>query len=145
MISALKKLLNQRLGDTGPRLTQSEAAAALLIEVVLADEDLSGSEQRLFPEFIARLTGVCVDEAHALMTNAIDRHQQAISLFEYTDLINKQFDLAEKQALILAMWQLAFSDGELCQYEEQIIRKTADLLYLKHSELIQLRNQAKPD
>ncbi|MCL2917191.1 TerB family tellurite resistance protein [Shewanella litorisediminis] len=143
MISALKKLLNQRLGDTGPRLTQSEAAAALLIEVVLADEDLSGSEQQLLPELIARLTGVSTDEAHNLITNALDRHQQAISFFEYTDLINKQFDLAEKQSLILAMWQLGFSDGELCQYEEQIIRKTADLLYLKHSELIQLRNQAK--
>lgn len=40
------------------------------------------------------------------------------------------------------MWTLAYADGNLCRYEDQIIRRTAELLYLKHSELIQLRNAA---
>jgi uncharacterized tellurite resistance protein B-like protein len=141
MIAALKKLLKQQLGEPGKSLSRQEAAAALLIEVVLADESLSGQEQQLLPGIIANLTGTSAAEARELIQSAMTRHEQAVSLFEYTDLINREFSLQDKQALILAMWQLAFADGELCQYEEQIIRKTADLLYLKHSELIQLRNQ----
>ncbi len=141
MIAALKKLLKQQLGEPGKSLSRQEAAAALLIEVVLADESLSGQEQTLLPGIIANLTGASAAEASELIQSAMARHEEAVSLFEYTDLINREFSLQDKQALILAMWQLAFADGELCQYEEQIIRKTADLLYLKHSELIQLRNQ----
>ncbi|AZQ12455.1 TerB family tellurite resistance protein [Shewanella khirikhana] len=141
MIAALKKLLKQQLGEPGKSLSRQEAAAALLIEVVLADESLSGQEQTLLPGIIANLTGASATEASELIQSAMARHEEAVSLFEYTDLINREFSLQDKQALILAMWQLAFADGELCQYEEQIIRKTADLLYLKHSELIQLRNQ----
>ncbi|MCH4295213.1 TerB family tellurite resistance protein [Shewanella sp. 3B26] len=141
MIAALKKLLKQQLGEPGKLLSRQEAAAALLIEVVLADESLSGQEQTLLPGIIANLTGASAAEASELIQSAMARHEEAVSLFEYTDLINREFSLQDKQALILAMWQLAFADGELCQYEEQIIRKTADLLYLKHSELIQLRNQ----
>ena len=141
MIAALKKLLKQQLGEPGKSLSRQEAAAALLIEVVLADESLSGQEQTLLPGIIANLTGTSAAEARELIQSAMTRHEQAVSLFEYTDLINREFSLQDKQALILAMWQLAFADGELCQYEEQIIRKTADLLYLKHSDLIQLRNQ----
>lgn len=141
MIAALKKLLKQQLGEPGKSLSRQEAAAALLIEVVLADESLSGQEQTLLPGIIANLTGASAAEASELIQSAMARHEEAVSLFEYTDLINREFSLQDKQALILAMWQLAFADGVLCQYEEQIIRKTADLLYLKHSELIQLRNQ----
>ncbi|WP_338590570.1 TerB family tellurite resistance protein [Shewanella khirikhana] len=141
MIAALKKLLKQQLGEPGKSLSRQEAAAALLIEVVLADESLSGHEQTLLPGIIANLTGASATEVSELIQSAMARHEEAVSLFEYTDLINREFSLQDKQALILAMWQLAFADGELCQYEEQIIRKTADLLYLKHSELIQLRNQ----
>lgn len=141
MIAALKKLLKQQLGEPGKSLSRQEAAAALLIEVVLADESLSGQEQTLLPGIIVNLTGASAAEASELIQSAMARHEEAVSLFEYTDLINREFSLQDKQALILAMWQLAFADGELCQYEEQIIRKTADLLYLKHSELIQLRNQ----
>ncbi|WP_372872876.1 TerB family tellurite resistance protein [Shewanella sp.] len=142
MIAALKKLLKQPLGESGKSLSRQEAAAALLIEVVLADDNLSGQEQRLLPGIITNLTGASAAQASELIQIARTRHQQATSLFEYTDLINREFSLQDKQALVLAMWQLAYADGELCQYEEQIIRKTADLLYLKHSELIQLRNQA---
>ncbi len=141
MIAALKKLLKQQLGEPGKSLSRQEAAAALLIEVVLADESLSGQEQTLLPGIIANLTGASATEVSELIQSAMARHEEAVSLFEYTDLINREFSLQDKQALILAMWQLAFADVELCQYEEQIIRKTADLLYLKHSELIQLRNQ----
>lgn len=142
MIAALKKLLKQQLGEPGKALSRQEAASALLIELVLADDSLANQEQQLLPELLVKLTGVSPSEADELIRDAKARHEDATSLFEYTDLINREFSLQDKQALILAMWQLAFADGELCQYEEQIIRKTADLLYLKHSELIQLRNQA---
>ncbi|MGL5147497.1 MAG: TerB family tellurite resistance protein [Plesiomonas shigelloides] len=141
MLAALKKLLKQRLGNNEMALSRQEAAAALLVEVVLADEHFAGHEKELLPGMIATLTGCSETEAGELIDASIDRHAEASSLFEYTDRINAEFSLEDKQALILAMWQLAFADGKLCGYEEQLIRKTADLLYLKHSELIALRNR----
>jgi uncharacterized tellurite resistance protein B-like protein len=42
------------------------------------------------------------------------------------------------------MWQVAFSDDHLDKYEEHLIRKVADLLYVSHSDLMRMKHQAKP-
>ena len=82
------------------------------------------------------------DKQITLIEEAKQSRKNATSLFEFTAEINAQFSIDDKQKLLLSMWQLAYSDGELSQYEDQIIRRTADLLHLKHSELIQMRNIA---
>jgi uncharacterized tellurite resistance protein B-like protein len=34
------------------------------------------------------------------------------------------------------MWKVAYADGDLDKYEESIIRKVADLLYIWHSDFV---------
>lgn len=41
------------------------------------------------------------------------------------------------------MWELAYADTELEKYEEYIIRKVADLIYVSHSEFIRAKTTAK--
>ena len=42
-----------------------------------------------------------------------------------------------------AMWRVAFADGHLDKYEENIIRRVADLLHIRHSEYIRCKANAK--
>lgn len=118
------------------------AAASMLLEVVFADETLAPEETALLPKLLTETLSMSEQDAKALIDEAKRVQGNATSLFEFTNAINTEFSLEQKQQLLLAMWQLAYADGQLSHYEDQIIRRTADLLYLKHSELIQMRNQA---
>jgi len=59
-----------------------------------------------------------------------------VSLYEFTSLINSEYDYAQKVTLIENMWRVAFADHVLDKYEENMIRKTADLIYVSHSDFI---------
>jgi uncharacterized tellurite resistance protein B-like protein len=41
------------------------------------------------------------------------------------------------------MWELAFADNELNKYEEYVIRKVADLIYMSHTEFMRAKSIAK--
>lgn len=118
------------------------AAISLLLEVVYADETLDATEAKLLPEILGASLSLSPDETEALLEEATAIQGNSTSLYEFTSEINSQCSIEQKQQLILAMWKLAYADGKLCRYEDQLIRRTAELLHLKHSELIQMRNAA---
>ncbi|MCH1919565.1 TerB family tellurite resistance protein [Shewanella sp. A3A] len=145
MIAKLKQFLSELQETPNPEQQAHQlrlAAACMLLEVVFADEEMSADEASMLPTLLAQTLDIDSTEAQALIEEAKQRGSAATSLFEFTSVINDNFSIEQKQQLVLAMWQIAYADGHLCQYEDQIIRRCADLLYLKHSELIQLRNKA---
>jgi len=145
MIAKLKQFLTSHSQAVTPEEQAHQlnlAAVSLLLEVVFADETLSKEEQELLPAMLTSALSLPPSEAEELIAEATKRQGNSTSLYEFTNEINQQFNVEQKQKLILSMWKLAYSDGQLCRYEDQIIRRTAELLYLKHSELIQMRNIA---
>jgi uncharacterized tellurite resistance protein B-like protein len=42
------------------------------------------------------------------------------------------------------LWAIAYADGTLHLYEEHLIRKIADLLYVPHAAFIAAKLRAKP-
>lgn len=145
MIAKLKRFIQSHTQAVSPEDKAHQlklAAASMLLEVVFADETLAPEEMALLPKLLTDTLSMTDDDANALIDDAKQVQGNATSLFEFTSAINAEFSLEQKQQLLLAMWQLAYADGQLSQYEDQIIRRTADLLYLKHSELIQMRNLA---
>lgn len=147
MIAKLKQFIQAHTQADSPEDKTRQlnlAAATLLLEVVYADETLNDNEAALLPSMLANTLNISAEQTKDLLKEATLIRGSATSLFEFTAEVNQAFSLDEKQQLLLAMWQLAYADGELSQYEDQIIRRCADLLHLKHSELIQMRNIAMP-
>ncbi|GGI82144.1 TerB family tellurite resistance protein [Shewanella gelidii] len=145
MIAKLKQLFLQDSKQQDPATLQYKlnlAAASLLVEVIYADEDFDQAEAAILPELLHQTLQIEQQEAASLIEAAKQARHDSTSLFEFTAEINDQFDLEQKKQLILAMWRVAYADGQLCQFEDQIIRRTADLFYLKHSEIMQMRNRA---
>ncbi|WP_434927482.1 TerB family tellurite resistance protein [Shewanella sp. HL-SH8] len=145
MIAKLKQFIQARSQADSPEDKTRQlhlAAATLLLEVVYADETLDDNEAALLPSMLANALNITAEQTKELIEEASLIRGNATSLFEFTAEVNQAFSLDEKQQLLLAMWQLAYADGELSQHEDQIIRRCADLLHLKHSELIQMRNIA---
>ncbi len=115
------------------------ATAALLIEVSRADAHLDAAEkqsvvQALIEQF--QLPAADIDE---LVRLAEDEVEEAISLYQFTRLVNENYAYEQKLQLIEAMWRVAFADGELDKYEDYLVRKVADLIYVSHTDFIRCK------
>jgi uncharacterized tellurite resistance protein B-like protein len=121
------------------------AVAVLLFEVSRADDDISSLEKARIAEALARSFDMAANELEALLEEAEHEVEQSTSLFPFTRLINEQFSQAEKKALVEQLWRVSFADRKLDRFEEQIIRRIADLLYLPVADVMHARDKAGRD
>lgn len=115
------------------------AAAALLVEVAMADGEFSPRELNSLKHAIAKRFNLSQEEVSQLIEKAREMHADAVSQFEFTRAINAEYSQQQKFELVRNMWEIAYADGNLDKYEEYTIRKLAELLYLPHSEFIRAK------
>ena len=118
------------------------AAAALLVEVARADHEQSAEEEAAMGRLVASTLGLNATEVETILGRAGDAVENATSLFEFTRLVNDHYSIDEKRHLVRSMWQVALADQDLDKYEEHIIRRVAELIYLPHAEFIQTKHEA---
>lgn len=68
------------------------------------------------------------------------RSKDSASLYDFTSQL-RELSQETRFALIKAMWEVANADGEIDPIEDSVIRKTAELLYVDHSEFIRAKIQ----
>lgn len=149
MISRIKALF-----EAGPQSnddndmdqdTLNLACAALLIEVAVIDQEFDAREFDALKTILINQYGVAEEECDLLAQMAQQECSDATSLYQFTQRVNKQCSPAQKYQLVKGMWTIAYADGELDKYEEYIIRKTCDLLYVAHGDFIRAKHEARPD
>lgn len=112
------------------------ACAALLIEVMNSDHQLDDREAAEFLDVLKVSLGVSDEAISELADLAEKQAKKATSLYEFTRLINDHYDYSQKIVLIENMWRIAFSDETLDRYEDHLIRKVSELIYVSHSDFI---------
>ena len=125
-------------------LTVDESAAVLLIEVMLADNEIDRRERDCISDILARRTGDSAAAIAACIDVALERRHASSDLFQFTTLLNNQWSEAQRFELVVDLWRVAFADGRLDKYEDHRIRRVADLLHLHHSHFIRAKAAAKP-
>jgi len=143
MLEQLRQFFSERLDpddaarEGPPRADRLHlASAALLFEVVRADHAVDDAERERLMEVLAQALALDPDDLETLAELAEAEASDAHDLFQFTRLINERYDDAQKRELVRDMWRVAWADGEVHRYEEQIIRRVADLLYLRHADYI---------
>ena len=74
---------------------------------------------------------------------AAEQADAATCLFEFTRAVNDLASVEQKRSLLGMMWRVAMADDALSRYEEHVIRKVADLLYLPHSDFMLAKREAQ--
>lgn len=149
MLNRISRFLESRLhnagGDPEPLDTKDKqiASAALLMEVAAADNVLQAREMDAFSQAMQTSFGLTDEEIALLQKNAENKQENATSLFQFTQIVNNSFSREEKFNLVKSMWQIALADDELDKYEEHIIRRVAELIYLSHTDFLVARNAAR--
>jgi len=123
--------------------TSTKACVALLLETSMADEILDESELMALKNTLKKDFQINEDEIDELIDLAKENVEDSTSLYEFTRDINDNFDSAERVKLIESMWKIAYADGNIDKYEEHIIRKVSNLIYVAHSDFIKAKLSAK--
>jgi uncharacterized tellurite resistance protein B-like protein len=119
------------------------ATAALLLEMMWADKKISEDERRIITKSIQSKFKLTEEETNTLLQLAEEEIKKATDYYEFTSLINKGFTYERKLKVIEHMWEVAFADAELDKYEEYIVRKVADLIYVEHKDFIETKLRVK--
>jgi uncharacterized tellurite resistance protein B-like protein len=118
------------------------AACALLLELAHADSEFSAAERAHIQNALTRHFGLDDATAGDLITLAESERRQSIDHFQFTRLINEQYDLGQKMVLAEVMWGVILADGTIAEHEAYLVRKLANLLNLEPGYLAQARRSA---
>ena len=123
--------------------TAIKACIALLLETSMADEILDDKEIEALKITLIKDFKIENDEVDELIAFAKENVNDSTSLYEFTRDINDSFSAEQRIQLIESMWKIAYADGNIDKYEEHIIRKVSNLIYVAHSDFIKAKISAK--
>lgn len=146
MLKAITDFFEKNLSNTAPateRHTMEVAAAALIVEVMRMDGEVTPAERSAALAAVRSKFGLGESEARELMDLAEAEAKTANDYFQFTSLINKHFTQPQKERIVELMWEVAYADAAATPYEEHFIRKLADLLYVEHHAYIRAKLKAR--
>lgn len=120
------------------------AAAVLLVEIARSDFSLDEVELAAILGGLARQFDLPEQQARALLDEARREHGDSTSLQPYVAALNDAASHGEKLQLLEALWRVAYADGELHRYEEHMLRRVSELLFLSHSDFIKTKLKVAP-
>ncbi|MGQ0656799.1 MAG: TerB family tellurite resistance protein [Chromatiales bacterium] len=151
MLDAIKAFFEEHIAPSSRDSQQDEehrlrlAVAALLAEVVRMDENIAEDERAQVLKSIAQKFALDAGKAKELLSLAEAEAHEATDLYQFTSQINRAYSPEQKVRLIEHMWRVAYADGTLHKYEDHLIRKVAELIYVPHKEFIAAKLRVQPD
>jgi len=146
MLKYLQNLLKDARQDMAAQQTGTEhlrlTAAALMMEVGLADFDLDSQELQVMRDMLGSRFKLSHEQITELLQAANDQVRESTDLYHFTAEINRNWSLPEKFQLYQWLWQIAYADGVLSEHEHHLLRKLAGLLYIPHAEYVRCKIHA---
>ncbi|HXH71971.1 MAG TPA: TerB family tellurite resistance protein [Mariprofundaceae bacterium] len=140
MIDRLKKLLHPMKDKAvDPERQLALAVAALLVEVMRMDGRIEESERLTIVAALKHRFHLSETESDTLIAEASQETEQSHDLHRFTSKITGNFSTAERIDIVRELWLVAMADGKVDPYEEQLIRRTAELIGIYHHEFIQAK------
>src|SRR6195952_6112271 len=126
----------QKFDDTGYRL----AATALLIHVISLDGEPSQVEKRKLHSLLESSFGLSPGTADRLIASATLVEGEAVDLYHFTSVIMRSVDEAGRLRIIEMMWELVYADGQVTEFEDNVVWRAADLLGISSRDRIDLKH-----
>lgn len=115
------------------------AAAILLLEMEHADFQHDLQERRAVRDQLQQRFGLDESTVEELLGAAVERNREAVSMHRYLSTLNEYLAYGDKLAVLEMLWHVAYADGELHRYEEALLRRMAELLYIEHQDFIRVK------
>jgi uncharacterized tellurite resistance protein B-like protein len=108
--------------------------SGLMIEAANTDGEVTQEELNKISH---SLIGVFKEDPKAVevsLTKAFENKDNSRSLYYYTSKLNKSYSNENKIKLIEVLWEIILADNEIHDFETNLIRRLAGLLYISDVE-----------
>ncbi len=119
------------------------AAVALLVEAAQMDDDFGDVERNKIVELVQRRFKLNEAESQELLQAASDKVDSSIQIFGFTRVIDDAFSESERVELMEMLWEVAYADGTLHDYEANLMRRLAGLLHVSDRDSGDARKRAR--
>ncbi len=148
MLSFIKEIFQQSNHSENEKLFNEQqkiqiAAATLFIEIAKADSNFGSDEYKKINDLIKNMFSLSNEQVHEIMELAEDWISRSVSMYEFTDIINKHFTNDEKYELVKNLWKIVYADNVLNKYEEHLVRVISNNLKLSHRDMIAAKLEIK--
>ena len=131
MLNLLKNILNTQSSQENKNNNKNlELLCGLMIEAAYTDGQIDESELNKIKLSLVNIFAEDPQEVKTVIEKTEKNKNNSKSLHYYTSYINKNFDYDKKLLLIEALWEIVLSDGEVHDFESNLIRRLAGLLYI---------------
>ena len=142
MLNLLKNILNSQNSKENNNNKDLELLCGLMIEAAYTDGQIDDSELNKIKLSLINIFYEDPKEVDLVLEKAEENKNNSKSLHHYTSFINKNFDDQKKLLLIEALWEIVLSDGEIHDFESNLIRRLAGLLYISDVDSGNARKRA---
>ena len=131
MLNLLKNILNNQNSIEEKESNKNlELLCGLMIEAAYTDGNIDKNELSKITKSLVNTFNEDAKDVDLMLKEAVKNKNNSKSLHHYTSFINKNFDDAKKLLLIEALWEIVLSDGQIHDFESNLIRRLAGLLYV---------------
>ena len=116
-------------------------ALCLAYEVANADNDIDINEKNIILEKIKETIDVSVLTEKEIYKVIEEESEKRVSFYDIINDINVNLGKDEKIEILKMLWEIAYADKVLEVDEERIIRRSADMLGIKPSIVLQIKDQ----
>jgi uncharacterized tellurite resistance protein B-like protein len=152
VLASIKRLFQERVLDEAAKPAPEDrehglrlAASALMFEIVRADSEVKDEERTVMRTAIQSTFGLSGREAGELMQMAEQASRSAVSLYEFTSLVDQGFSAEQKKRVVELLWLVSFADAEKHALEEHLVRQIAGLLHVSHPDFIDAKIKARAE
>jgi uncharacterized tellurite resistance protein B-like protein len=132
---------NRPFSDTDYRL----AATALLIHVGSLDGEPSEVEKRKLHTVLQTRFQLDAATVSQLIAEATLVEGEAVDLYHFTSVIMRSVDEEGRKRIVEMMWELVYADGNVSEFEDNVMWRAADLLGVSSRDRIQLKHRIAQD
>ena len=132
MLDSLKNFFKQSKNDTQETNTKEELnlLCGLMLEAAQVDGKVDQIEIDKIEKALIEIFQEDQSKVELELHNSLKEIQEPKSLHFFTSRLNKKFSNKKKDLLIETLWEIILSDGKVHEFESNLIRRLAGLLYI---------------
>ena len=106
------------------------ALTALLVEAGYSDDHFDENEREVISRLLESRFDLSHADARALLAAGEREARASAELFHLTRIINERLSFEERVGLVEMLWEVAYADGVLSEYEDSLVRRVGGLIYV---------------
>ena len=142
MLQSLKNIFANENLNQEKRIKEIDILSGLMIEAANSDGKITQDELNKISFSLINVFKEDPRTVENCLNKAFENKDNSRSLYFYTSKLNKSFSDEKKILLIEVLWEVILSDNEIHDFETNLIRRLAGLLYISDVECGNARKRA---